>query len=140
MADITVTAAKVGLVHPNKARTIDAVAGATITKGQVCYIDTSGNVGVADANAAGKIQARGIALNAAASGQAITLCKEGALYGYTLTNQAYSAPLYLSNTAGALEDGGAAGTVVPCGIVLPLSDKDRTKVFYADFRYGADYS
>lgn len=140
MSDITVTAAQVGLVDPQKAETYTGIAAATITKGQVCYITTTGTVGVADANGSGTVQARGIALNAAAAGQAVTIVKEGALYGYTLTSQAYSAALYLSNTAGALEDGGAAGTVVPCGIVAPLSDKDKTKVFYADFRWREDYS
>lgn len=139
MADITVTAAKVGLVDPQKAVTFNGIAAAAITKGQVVYMDTSGTIGVADANAAGKQQARGIALNAAGAGQAVTCVKEGAVYGYTLTSQAYSAPLYLSDTAGAMAD--AVGTMtVPVGIVQPLSDKDKTKVFWAEFRWAADWA
>lgn len=139
MADIVVTAAKVGLVDPQKAITFNGIAAAAITKGQLVYMDTSGTIGVADANDAGKQQARGIALNAAGAGQAVTYVKEGAVYGYTLTTQAYSAPLYLSNTAGAMADAVGAMTV-PVGIVQPMSDKDRTKVFWAEFRWAADWA
>ncbi len=139
MADIVVTAAKVGLVDPMKAITHTGVAAAAITKGQVVYMDTSGTIGVADANDVGKQQARGIALNAAGAGQAVTFVKEGAVYGFTLTSQAYGAALYLSDAAGALAD--AAGTLtVPCGIVAPLSDKDKTKVLWAEFRWAAPWA
>lgn len=139
MGDITVTAAKVGLVDPIKAVTQTVIAAAAITKGQVCYIDSNGKANLADANAAGAIQARGIALNAAAAGGAVTLLKEGAVYGYTLSGVAYSGPVYLSNTAGALATS-AGGTSVVCGIAVALTDKDLTKVLYADFRYGPDWS
>ena len=60
MSDITVTAAKVGLVDPLKATVRSYIATETITKGQVVNILTTGKVGVADANAAGKFQFRGI--------------------------------------------------------------------------------
>jgi hypothetical protein len=139
MADIVVTAALVGLIDPIKAMTWTGIAAETLTKGQVVYLTTSGTFGVADANGSGTVQARGIALNAAGAGQAVTVLIEGALYGYTLADQAYSAPLYLSNTAGALADA-AGATTVPCGIVAGLTDKDKTKVFYAQFRWGADWA
>jgi hypothetical protein len=139
MADIVVTAAKVGLVDPQKAVTFNGIAAAAITKGQAVYMDTSGTLGVADANASGKQQARGIALNAAGAGQAVTCVKEGAVYGYTLTSQAYGAPVYLSDTAGALADD--VGTLtVPVGIVQPMSDKDKTKVLWVECRWGADWA
>ena len=64
MADLTVTAAKVGLVDPHQAEVLTGIAAAAITKGQVVYQTTSGTIGVADANVANKQQARGVALRA----------------------------------------------------------------------------
>ena len=139
MADIALTAAKIGLVDPMKAEVYTFLAAEAITKGQVVYMTTSGTVGVADANVANKQQARGIALNAAGAGQAVDVCVKGMLYGFTLSDQSYDDPLYLSDTAGAMAD--AAGTLtVPVGLVYPLSDKDKTKVFMAHFRMREDYS
>ena len=137
MADIAITAAQVAVIDPLKAEIYDFVAAATITQGQIVYITTSGTVGVADANDSGKEQARGVALNGGGAGQAISVLKRGRCAGFTLT-QAASIPLYLSETPGALEDGGAM--VVPCGIVICMPDKDATKVFYADFRWGPDWA
>lgn len=144
MSDLTVTAAQVGLVDPQKAITYTLVAGATITKGQACYIDSNGAAQLADATTAGgaPIQARGIALNAATAGQAVTIVKRGALYGYTLSGMDYDAIVYLSETAGALADSTPAGTgtTVPVGLVQGMTDKDKTKVLYADFRWREDWS
>jgi hypothetical protein len=138
MADIALTAAKIGLVDPMKAEVYTFLAAEAITKGQVVYMTTSGTVGVADANAANKQQAVGIALAAAGTGQAVDVCIKGMIYGFTLADQDYDDPLYLSDTAGKLED--SAGTMtVPCGRVYPLSDKDKTKVFMAHFRIREDY-
>lgn len=139
MADIVVTAAQVGLVDPQKAKTFDGIAAEAVTKGQPVYQVTTGKFGVADANAANKQQVRGIALQDAGANQALTMVKEGAVYGYTLTSQAYDTPLFLSDTAGALAD--AAGTLgVPVGIVTSLADPSLTKVVYFDIRWNADYS
>ena len=139
MADIAITAAQVAVIDPLKAEIYDFVAAATITQGQIVYITTSGTVGVADANDSGKEQARGVTLNGGGAGQAISVLKRGRCAGFTLTQDA-SIPLYLSETPGALEDGGAEAMVVPCGIVITMPDKDATKVFYADFRWGADWA
>ena len=139
MADITVTAAQVGLIDPTKSEIWDYIAAEAITKGQAVYQTTSGTAGVADANAANQQQFRGIALNAAGAGQAVAVCKRGALYGYTLTGQDYDDPLYLSDTAGAIAD--SVGTLtVPVGIVIPIADKDKTKVVYIDARWREDYT
>ena len=144
MADLTVTAAQVGLVDPMKSVTLAGIAAATITKGQACYVDSSGTINLADATTAGgaPIQVRGVALNAAAAGQAVTLVKEGALYGYDLSGMDYSGPVFLSETAGALADATPAGTgtAVVIGIVAPLTDKDKTKVLYVDARWRQDWS
>ena len=123
-ADITVTAAKVAPIDPEKAEIYPFQAAAAITAGQVVYILAAGTVGLADATTAGGalIQARGIALNAAAAGKAVDVLKKGRVAGFDLSLVAYSGPVFLSETAGALADG--------------TPDKDLTKVLFADFRWG----
>jgi predicted transcriptional regulator len=139
MTDIALTAAKVGLVDPIKADVETLIAVEAITKGQAVYMTTAGKAGVADANASGKQQAIGIALGAAAAGQAVDICVQGKIYGFTLTSQNHGIPVYLSDTAGALAD--AAGTLtVPVGRVWALTDKDLTKVLRIDCRLREAYS
>lgn len=138
MADITVTAAKVGLIDPQNADVSSHIATETITKGQAVYILTTGKVGVADANAAGKQQFRGIALNGGGAGQAIDVVHDGLVSGFTVTGNA-NALLYLSDTAGALAD--AAGTMtVAAARILCMSDKDLTKVIRVFTQWEADWS
>ena len=139
MANLTVTAGKVGLVDPMKAEVHTGIAAEAITKGIAVYQTTSGTIGIADANVANKQQMRGVSLNAAAAGQAVDYVKQGAVYGFTLSDQDYDDPLFLSDTAGAIAD--AAGTLeVPCGLVIGLPDKDKTKVVYVSCRWRADYA
>lgn len=139
MADLTVTAAQVAAIFPLKAEIYSVIATEAITAGQAVYFTTAGKAGVADANVANKQQCRGIALNGVAAGQAVDVLKRGAVYGFTLTNQSHDDPIYLSDTAGALAD--ANGTLtVPVGLVMPLADKDLTKVVYIDARWREDYS
>ena len=140
MADIALTAAKIGLVDPMKSQVESLIAAEAITKGQAVYMTTSGTAGVADANVANKQQVIGIALNGVGAGQAVDICVQGKLYGFTLTSQDYDTPLFLSDTAGALEDGGAETLVVPVGKVWPLADKDKTKVVMIQARLREDYS
>ena len=71
MADITVTAAKVAVVHPHNAEIYDFIASEAISAGQAVYQLSTGKVGVADANGAGKQQFRGIALKSVGPGQAL---------------------------------------------------------------------
>jgi hypothetical protein len=137
MADITVTAAKVGLVDPEKATVRSYIATETITKGQAVYILTTGKVGLADANAAGKIQFRGIALNGGGAGQAIDVLHDGEVYGFTLSGNA-DAKIYLSNTAGALADA-AGGTSVVCGRIVCLTDSSLTKVLRVFTQWETDW-
>ena len=138
-ADITVTAAKVGLVDPEKATVRSYKAAETITKGQAVYITTSGTVGLADDNASGKHQFRGIALSGGGAGQVIDVCEKGDLYGFTLTTVAYDGIVYLSQTAGALYDT-SVGNAIVCGRAEPLADKDLTKILRVVTRYSANWS
>jgi hypothetical protein len=140
MADITVTAAQVAPVNPEKAVIRSYIANATITKGQAVYFLTTGKVGVADANGGGRLpQFRGIALNGAGAGQAVDVMQEGECYGFTLAGNA-DTRIYLSNTAGALADtASVGGTTVVCGRVVCLSDKDLTKVLKITVQWEADW-
>jgi len=139
MADLTVTAAQVAAIDPLKAEIYSMIAAETITAGKAVYQTTSGTAGVADANVANKQQIRGIALNGGGAGQAIDVLKKGRCYGFTLSDQTYDDPIFLSDTAGALAD--AAGTLtVPCGLVVAMSDSSLTKVLYVDCRWNADWA
>lgn len=127
MADLTVTAAQVGVVNPDLAVTKEAILAEAATAGQPLYLTASGTYGLADANAAGKQQVRGLALEAGGAGQAVTMLEVGEVYGFTLSGLAYDDLVYLSDTAGKLAD--AAGTMtVQCGRVVPMTDSDKTKV------------
>lgn len=140
MADLTVTAAKVGLVFPNDAEVFTAIAGEALTAGVPIYFDTTtGKAYIADANAAGEQQARGVTLEAAAAGGAVSVCKKGHVYGYTLTSQSYDDQIFLSDTVGAFAD--AAGTMsVPVGRVVRLPDGDGTKCVYFEFEWNVQWS
>lgn len=138
MADIVVTAAKVGLLFPQTADVRDYIATATTTKGQAMYILTAGTVGIADADDAGKQQFRGIALNGGGAGQVISVLHDGEVAGFTVTGDANTL-LYLSDTAGALAD--AAGTMtVAAGRIICDSDHDATKVVRIFTQWEADWS
>jgi len=131
MTDIVVTAAQVSVVYPEKAEIFDFIATEAITKGQAVYQLATGKVGVADANASGKQQFRGIALNKAAAGQAVSVLIRGHIYGFTVSGLNGDALAYLSDTAGALAD--AAGSMtVPVGRVVALPNPALTKVLFVD--------
>lgn len=131
MTAIVVTAAQVGLVNPTKAIIKSYLAAEAITAGEAVYIvAASGSVGLADANAAGKYQCRGIALGAAAIGQAVDVCEKGELYGFTLDGN-YDTRVYVGDTAGALADTAGTKTMV-IGRVSPMADKDQTKVLMVE--------
>jgi len=137
MADITVTAAQVGACFPDKAEITDMIAAAAITAGQAVYQDTDGKANLADANGTNTRQFRGIALNAAAAGRAVSVLVRGHVYGFTVSGMNGDAIAYLSNTAGALADAASVGgTTVNCGRVTCLTDANLTKVIYikADWR------
>lgn len=130
MADVALTAAQVEPAYPSNAEIYTGIAAATITKGQILYLNSSGNLDLADANGSGTLQVRGMALNGAAAGEVVEYLKRGIVYGFTVSSIAYDAPIYLSNTAGALADA-AGGTSINCGrITLIQSSGTLTKVLY----------
>ena len=129
MADITVTAAQVAACFPDKAEITDMIAAAAITAGQAVYQDTNGKANVADANASGAQQFRGIALQTVGAGQAVDILIRGHVYGFAITGMNADAVAYLSDTAGYLDT--ANGTMtVNCGRVTCLADATPTKVLY----------
>lgn len=140
MADITVTAAQVAVLDPLKAVIGTYRAGADLTIGQAVYIDTNGKVQVADADATGKKQFRGIALRTVSSGDAVSVLHEGEIGGFTVSGMNGDAIAYLSNTAGKLADA-AGSTSVACGRVVALTNgPTNTKVLRIFTRWSADWS
>ena len=133
MVDITITAANV--VPGNTAKIERGTAGATITAGQVVYLDsaTTGKWQLADTDSATAAvrAAHGVALNSASDGQPISVCTEGPVtIGATI---AAGVAYYLSGTPGGicpvadvaagdypcLIGMGASTTVLNVGIVYP---------------------
>jgi len=136
MADLTVTATQVARAHDN-AEIYNGLAAEAIAAGQVVYLTSSGTLGIASANVAGKQQARGVALENAGIGQAFSYIKRGFVAGFTIS-QAYDTRLFVSNTLGAIAD--AAGLLsVPAGRVMPLADSSKTKVVYVDFAWETQF-
>ncbi len=130
MADITLTAAQVGVIFPDKAIIVDFIAGETITKGQAVYLLSTGKIGVAGAATAGKEQFRGIALNSAGAGKAVSVLAKGHVYGFGVSALNADVAVFLSDTAGALADAASVTKTVNCGRVVALPDNGLTKVLY----------
>jgi len=137
--EVVVTAAQVGLVDPLKATVKSYIAGVTITKGEAVYIiAASGKLGLCTAAAANQAaQFRGVALTGGAAGQAIDVCEDGELYGFTLAGN-YDTIIHAHDTAGVLST--ATGSVqVHVGRVVPMANAALTKVLriftsrYADW-------
>ena len=100
MADISITAANV--VPGSDAVRESGTAGATITAGQLVYLDTSDmKFKLADSNGAAALRVpNGIALNGASNGQPLVIQKGGDItIGGTLTA---GIPYFLSDTPGGL--------------------------------------
>lgn len=141
MADLTVTAANVSPIKPEDAEIVQVILAETVTAGQVVFFDSNGKAQLADANAAGEQQARGLILESGLTNQSVSMLKQGFVEGFTLTSQSFDDPIFLSDTVGALAD--AAGTLtVPVGLVAPIAKDSGTisKILYVRFRWGADYA
>jgi hypothetical protein len=136
--EIAVTAAQVRDASPvNMAVKINLIAVEAITAGQVVYMDTAGKAALADASAAGTAVAIGIALEAASIGQPVPILAFGFVTGFTLTSESYGELLKLSNTAGAVDDGGGSPTVsAPIGRVWSVGDSAATKVIFVHCLYN----
>jgi hypothetical protein len=100
-------------------------------QGDAGYLDTAtGLVTRTDLDTAG-MHARfvGIALGPISANEAGSFIWDGSIGGFDLSALAYGASVFMSVNPGALADtDGASGG--PVGRVLPLSDKDLTKVLY----------
>lgn len=132
MTDISILSTGVREVFADKNDTFDMIATEAITKGQLVYQTSAGKAGVADANASGKQQARGIALKSVAAGEPVPVLRRGYIAGFDISSLNYDVAVYLSDTAGALAD--AAGTMtVNCGRVVSMTDPDLSKILFVDF-------
>jgi hypothetical protein len=139
MANITVTASKVAVVFPKEAKIVNVEVAEDVTAGQTLYLNSSGTYGLADADAGGKQQTRVMALEDALSGWILSALQQGHVAGPVVSDLDYDAIVYQSDTPGALAD--AAGTLeVPCGLIVPMSDPDKTKVLYFNPRWREDFS
>jgi len=100
MADISITAANV--VAGSDAVRESGTAGATVTAGQLVYLDTSDmKYKLADSNGAAALRVpNGVALNGASNGQPLSVQKGGDItIGGTMTA---GIPYFLSDTPGGL--------------------------------------
>ena len=127
--EVTVTAAYVALVDPLKARVKSYLAGATITKGQLVAMETDGTIDPASGAAADYLsqQVVGVALNGGGAGQAIDVCEDGELAGFTVSGLNCGALLYAHDTAGIISTTNGTHTAY-VGRVSALADKDTTNV------------
>lgn len=123
MADLTITAASV--VPGSGATVVRGYAGATITAGQVVYLDEATNeylLADCDSATAAAKTPSGIALNGASDGQPLAVCTRGALtLGSILTE---GVAYYLSATAGGIApvaDLGSGDDVALLGIATSTS-------------------
>lgn len=131
MTAITIATSGVREVFADKNDIFDMIAAEAITAGQPVYQTSAGKAGIADANASGKQQVRGIALYDTGIGKPCAILRRGYIHGYALSGVAYDGVVYLSDTAGSLDD--AAGTLeVRVGRVESLNDPDLTKVLFVD--------
>jgi len=129
MTVVTVTAAKVGAIWPLEAKIRTRIAAEALTAGDSVYVNSNGKVAKSNGGAAGTAKFRGVALETVGTGQAVSVQFEGEIGGYDVSALAYDAVVYPSDTAGKFDT--AAGTVsVIAGRVVPISDKDLTKVLW----------
>jgi hypothetical protein len=136
MGAVSYTAAKIAPVFPKDAKIRSYTAGVTITQGQPVYlVAATGLLALCDANdSEATKQPRGIALNGGSAGQAVDVLEDGECYGFTLSGN-YESFVYVADAVGTYVDA-AGSTAVPIGKVVPLNDKDKTKVLRVFTRWS----
>jgi hypothetical protein len=141
MAAITTTAAQVAIVGEVEPEIRTYIAAAAITAGQAVYLDSTGKVNLARANAVSTSYFVGIALRSVSAGQAVSVLQRGSLVGFDLSGVAYNGFVHLSSgTAGGLDTAAATGTgnvVAPVGRVVSMPDMGiLTKVLFVNVPYN----
>jgi hypothetical protein len=102
MADLAPTVAEIKPTGANAVIT-SAIAGATLTAGQVVYIDPADNKAkLASAAALGTARAKGITLHAALANQPVDIQTDGDLEWGTTTPPVTGVAYLLSGTAGGI--------------------------------------
>ena len=93
-----------------------------ITAGMAVRISTTtGKFTKANGSSAGEARAWGVATRTAASGQALTAIRLGAMDGWDLSALDYDAPVYLSDTDGRLSTVAGTTSVVMGRVVAATS-------------------
>ena len=136
MAQVTVTAAQVAVLFPEKAEIYDRIAAEALTAGDLCYLDTNGKATKATAAQAGTVVDVGLVLTTRGAGSAVSVLKRGHVAGFALSGLAYGAKVYASDTAGQIAD--ANGTVnLKVGTVeaIPQANGPQ-KVLYFDVMWA----
>ena len=137
MADLSFTSADVRDATPvNQSFKINLIAAVAITAGQAVYLNSSGKAALADASAAGTATCIGIALETVSIGQPVPILVVGFVTGFSLSGVAYDTLLFVSDTAGDLEDAGAGSVSAPVGRCYSLGDSDATKVIFVNCLYN----
>lgn len=117
LALVTANKVNVATSSPTVQHTLPAAAA--ITAGAPVFVNTAGKFAVADAVTVGARGFFGIATRTVAAGESLTALRRGIMDGWDLSALAHDAPVFISNTAGALDS--AAGTLsIQIGRVLPV--------------------
>lgn len=117
------------VLPPQSSQIAGLKAGAALTAGDPCYIDSSGLVQLSTGAAAtAPAKVRGYAAEACASGEAVTLFFDVVFrYGAGLTP---GTDVYLGATAAVLADAASTGGTAPIGFVV-----DATRIRLWQSRY-----
>ena len=135
MADIALTQNDVARVHESQDEAFSFIAGAALNRGDIVYADSNGKLQLSNGGAAATAMALGVCVTDGQAGEPVAVVKRGKVGGFTISGLAYGAFVYISDTAGKLED--AAGTksnVV--GRVIPSSETTPQKQLYVDFDWA----
>ena len=130
MAVLTVTAARIAPIFPQKAQIFSFVATAAITAGQAVKFDATGKVSALSAATAGKCA--GIALSTVGAGQALSVLKSGHIAGIAPAANDAGASVYVGDTAGTVTDAAGTATILAGSVVAIATAGAIEKVVYVD--------
>jgi hypothetical protein len=117
LALVTANKINVGTASPTVQHTLPAAVA--ITAGQGVFVNSAGKFALASGATVGARGFFGVATRTCAAGEACTALRRGIMDGWDLSALAHDAPVFVSNTDGALDS--AAGTLsIQIGRVLPV--------------------